>query len=130
MDINLPEAVKELTEQFERYEEALINNKPDLLSEFFWPDPLAIRYGVAENLYGYREIADYRQARARAGGVPKRTLTRTAITAFGRKFGTSNTEYVREETGKIGRQSQTWVRFSDRWRIVSAHVSPLQDIDR
>jgi hypothetical protein len=25
--------------------------------------------------------------------------------------------------GKIGRQSQTWARFPEGWRVVAAHVS-------
>jgi hypothetical protein len=33
------------------------------------------------------------------------------------------TEFVREGSDKIGRQSQTWVRLPAGWRVVSAHVS-------
>ncbi|MGO8923013.1 MAG: AtzH-like domain-containing protein, partial [Xanthobacteraceae bacterium] len=27
--------------------------------------------------------------------------------------------------GKIGRQMQTWVRFTEGWRVVAAHVSMI-----
>jgi hypothetical protein len=129
MEINLPEVLRELTEQFEKYEEAVQNYEPEVLAECFWKDPRVLRYGVAENLHGYEEITAYRHARAKAGGAPARQLRHTVITTFGRDFGTANTQYVRTGTGKIGRQSQTWVRLPEGWRIVSAHVSLLQESD-
>lgn len=129
MEINRPEVVREVTECFQRYEDALINNRPDLLIDFFWNSPHAVRYGVAENLYGFKEIAEYRAARAKQGGAPKRTLVRTVTTTYGFDFATVNTEYVRAATGRIGRQSQSWMRTVDGWRIVSAHVSLMQETD-
>jgi AtzH-like len=47
----------------------------------------------------------------------------TVITTFGRHLATANTEYHRVESGRHGRQSQTWVRMPEGWRVVSAHVS-------
>jgi hypothetical protein len=35
------------------------------------------------------------------------------------------TEFLREGGSKIGRQSQTWVRLPEGWRVVAAHVSLL-----
>ena len=35
----------------------------------------------------------------------------------------ANTEFQRINTDRLGRQSQTWVRFPEGWRIVAAHVS-------
>ena len=46
--------------------------------------------------------------------------------AFGRDFATANIEFVRTAPA-IGRQSQTWVRFPEGWRIVAAHVSVIDD---
>ena len=106
-----------------------MGNRPDALVEFFWNSPLALRYGVAENLYGIREIADYRAKSAREGGAPKRTLTRTTITTFGFDFATANAEYVRPATGRIGRQSQIWVRMTQGWRVANAHVSLMEPSD-
>ncbi len=130
LGVNLPEVVEELTREFHRYEQALMSNRPDELAALFWSDPRALRYGVAEILYGYDEIAQYRRVRARQGGAPPRTLVRTVITTFGRDFGTANTEYLRKGSGRVGRQSQTWVRMPEGWCIVSAHVSLLQEEDR
>ena len=54
-----------------------------------------------------------------------RALMRTVITTFGRDLATANTEFQRTESGRRGRQSQTWVRMPEGWRVVSAHVSFL-----
>jgi hypothetical protein len=130
MQTNDPEALVELTAAFEEYERALLANEPDVLIRLFWRNPNTIRYGVAENLYGFDEIAAYRRTRAGQGGAPQRKTTRTVITTYGRDFGTTNIEYVRAVSGKAGRQSQTWMRTPEGWRIVAAHVSLLLDADR
>lgn len=130
MQINIAEVRAELIAEFEKYERALLSNEPDVLIQMFWRDPRTVRYGVAENLNGFDEIAGYRKARAAQGGAPQRDTTRSVITTYGRDFGTTNIEYVRSKSGKAGRQSQTWVRTSDGWRIVAAHVSLLAESDR
>ena len=129
MEINIPEVVAEVRAAFDRYEAALMGNDPDVLIESFWAHPLTLRYGIAENLYGIDEIAGYRKRRAAGGGWHGRKLTRTVITSYGRDFATANTEYVRDATGRTGRQSQTWMRTPDGWRVVSAHVSLLAESD-
>jgi hypothetical protein len=111
----------EVTAAFERYEDALVNNRLDVLDELFWDSAHTIRYGVAENLYGIQAIRAFRQARPSAGLA--RSLRNTVITTYGRDHATAMTEFVREGSDKIGRQSQTWVRLPAGWRVVSAHVS-------
>ena len=64
---------------------------------------------------------------ARPGGSPGRVLHRTEITTFGTDFATANTEFQRANATRIGRQSQTWVRFPEGWRITAAHVSLTGD---
>ena len=121
MDINLSDVHAEVTAAFERYEDALVNNRLDVLDELFWDSAHTIRYGAAENLYGIEAIRAFRQGRPSAGLA--RTLQRTVITTYGRDHATAMTEFVREGGDKIGRQSQTWVRLPAGWRVVSAHVS-------
>ncbi len=121
MDIDLPEIHAEVTAAFARYEDALIHNKVDVLDELFWTDPRTIRYGTGENLYGAAEILAFRQSRPSQGLL--RQLQRTQITTYGRDFATAMTLFQREGSRKIGRQSQTWVRTTDGWRVVAAHVS-------
>ena len=124
MEVNIPEILDEVTAAFERYEKALVTNDVAVLDELFWNDPRTLRYGVGENLYGYAEIMAFRAARSPQNLA--RRLERTQITTFGRDFATANTLFVRETgTGKVGRQSQTWVRTGAGWRVTSAHVSVI-----
>jgi hypothetical protein len=120
-DVNLPEVVAEVEAAFARYEAALVSNDIVVLDELFWNHPLTVRLGAGENLYGYAAIQAFRQARPSQGLA--RTLCHTVITTFGRDMATANTEFTRTQTARIGRQSQTWVRMPEGWRIVSAHVS-------
>ncbi|MGD9944159.1 MAG: oxalurate catabolism protein HpxZ [Burkholderiaceae bacterium] len=122
-DVNLPEAVAELTEAFHAYERALIGNDIEGLNDLFLDSSLTMRYGVKELLYSHAEIAQFRRER---GPVDqRRSLRNTRITTFGRNMGTANTEYVPFGTERVGRQSQTWIRTARGWKIVSAHVSFL-----
>jgi hypothetical protein len=121
MQINVPEIVDEVQAVFARYEDALVNNRVAVLDELFWTSPLTVRYGAAENLYGIDEIRAFRQARPSAGLA--RTLRRTVITTYGRDHATAMTEFFRDGTTRTGRQSQTWVRMPEGWRVVAAHVS-------
>jgi hypothetical protein len=121
MEINIPEVVAEVTAAFERYEAALVANDVAVLDELFWDSSLTLRYGIAENLHGYDEIKAYRAARPSVGLA--RELERTVITAYGRDMATANTLFRRG--GRLGRQSQTWARMPEGWRVVSAHVSMM-----
>lgn len=123
-EINLPEVLAEVTAAFQRYEVALNENNVEVLDELFWKNPLTIRYGIGENLYGYSEIAAFRSARSPVGLA--RSTSKTVITTYGRDMATANTLFERESSaGKIGRQSQTWMRTAEGWRVVSAHVSVI-----
>lgn len=124
MEIDLPEVVREVRAAFERYERALVENDIATLSEAFWDSPLAVRYGTTESLYGSTAIKTFRLARPRP--FLKRELTNTRITAFGREFAIVNTEFTVAESGKRGRQSQTWaIDALGEWKIVAAHVSSI-----
>jgi hypothetical protein len=122
MDINLPDIVAEVQAAFGRYEQALVTNDVATLNALFYDDPRTIRYGIAENLYGHPEIAAFRAARDPSGVA--RTTSRTVITTYGRDFAVASTLFHRQ-TGKVGRQMQTWVRLPDGWRVVAAHVSVI-----
>ena len=121
IEINRPEVVAEVEAAFARYEDALVNNKVEVLDELFWNSPTTLRYGATENLYGYGEIQAFRAARPAQGLA--RVLLRTVITTYGRDFATANCEFRRDGSARTGRQSQTWVRTPEGWRVVAAHVS-------
>lgn len=116
-------AVKaEVEAAFRAYETALTKNDVPVLEALFRDDPRTIRYGGAENLYGMDAIRAFRRARSPVG--LERTLSETVITTYGLDFATAMTLFFRESApGRIGRQSQTWVRFPEGWRVVAAHVS-------
>ena len=122
MEIDLPDVVVEVKAAFDRYEKALVANDVRTLNELFRDDTRTIRYGVSEILYGSADIKSFRGARSPV--ALGRTLSRTVITTFGRDFAVACTLYERPSApGKIGRQTQTWVKFPEGWRVVAAHVS-------
>ena len=121
MDINLPDVVAEVTAVVERYEVALVSNDVEVLDALFWNSPHTLRYGAGENLYGYDQIRAFRAQRSPQGLA--RQVLRTAITTYGRDFATANLEFQREGSARTGRQSQTWMRTPEGWRVVAAHVS-------
>jgi hypothetical protein len=126
MEIDLPEVVAEVRAAFERYEAALTGNDLAALNALFHNDSRTIRYGGGENLYGNGEIQAFRTARSPVG--LSRTLSKTAITTYGRDHAVASTLFHRPSMpGKIGRQMQTWVRFAEGWRVVAAHVSLIDD---
>ncbi len=126
MDIDIPEVVAEVTAAFNHYEQALVTNDVAVLDETFRVDPRTIRYGTAEILYGHDEIAAFRAARSPVGLA--RTISRTVITTYGRDFAVASTLFRRASApGKVGRQTQTWVRFPEGWRVVAAHVSLIDE---
>jgi hypothetical protein len=125
MTVNDPDILAEVTAAFDAYEAALMTNDVETLDRLFWASPHTIRYGVGETLYGQDEILAFRKARP--GGSPQRRLTRTVITTFGTDYATANTEFAREGSSRIGRQSHAWVRTGHGWRIVAAHVSLMGD---
>ena len=126
MEIDLPEVVAEVRAAFERYGHALVTNDVATLGELFRNDPRTLRYGIAENLYGYAEIAGFRAGRSPINLM--RTRAKTLITTYGRDFAVASTLFHRESLpGKVGRQMQTWVRLPEGWRVVAAHVSIIAE---
>ncbi|HEY8360786.1 MAG TPA: oxalurate catabolism protein HpxZ [Ramlibacter sp.] len=123
MDVNLPDVLAEVTAQFDRYEQALVTNDVAVLDELFWNSPHTLRYGAGENLYGFEAIAAFRAGRPAQG--LQREVLRTVITTYGRDFATANIEFRRIGSERTGRQSQSWVRTPQGWRVVAAHVSLL-----
>lgn len=125
MRINDPETVAELQALYPQYETALVTNDAETLTRMFWASPHAMRFGIAENLYGIEEIAAFRKGRSPVNLA--RNVRRLDIVTFGRDYGSVTLEFERTADGKTvrGRQSQVWVRLLEGWRIVSAHVSVL-----
>jgi hypothetical protein len=124
MEINIPEVLAEVTEAFYNYERALVSNDTAALDALFWQNELTLRFGVAENLYGYEAIAQFRATRNPIDLT--RDLMHTKITTYGRDVASANTEFRRKSATITGRQSHTWIRTDQGWKIAVAHVSLLQ----
>jgi len=123
MIVNIPEVVSEVEKNFNEYEKALNENDQAVLNKLFWNSPHTLRYGIAEQLYGYEAIKGFRAGRPAID--LRRDLLKVVIITYGRDFATASCEYKRLETGRLGRQMQTWMRTADGWRVVAAHVSLL-----
>lgn len=121
MEVNNAEALAGMKAAFDRYEDALNTNDVAVLDDTFKVADETVRYGVNEHLYGHAEIAAFRAARPPQA---TRTLTRTLFTTYGPDYGIAWVEFTRPGMTRIGRQTQTWVRFpGEGWKVVAAHVS-------
>ncbi|MEM6707581.1 MAG: AtzH-like domain-containing protein [Pseudomonadota bacterium] len=132
LEINAPAVVLELTAIAESYEAALVSNDVAALTDFFWEAPEALRFGVAEELYGSDAIAQFRKQR---GAPPRERVTRQRTTlTLGQQLGVTTQEFNVVVAGPFGdeqrhgRQTQVWARFAEGWRIVSAHVSHRPEV--
>jgi hypothetical protein len=125
MMINDPATVAELRALYPLYEQALVSNDVEMLISMFWASPYVARFGPTESLYGISEIEAFRKGRSPANLA--RTVQRLDIVTFGKDFASITLAFERQVDGKIirGRQSQTWARLAEGWRIVFAHVSLL-----
>ena len=119
--INDPVILAEVGIAFDAYEVALMTNDIGAMDALFWHSPLTVRYGAGDAQYGIDEIREFRKTRA--GGSPQRKVIRRSVTTFGSHFATTSIEFIREDSAAIGRQSQSWIKFPEGWRVVAAHVS-------
>jgi ketosteroid isomerase-like protein len=121
-----PDLVAEVRAVFERYEQALRTHDIEALNGFFVRSPDTVRFGLAEQNYGYEAIAAYRRGTSRVSAG--RQLRHTVISTFGENVACVSTEFtdpamMGPEVICIGRQTQTWVRTLSGWKILAAHVS-------
>ncbi len=126
-ETNLPDVVAEVRALFERYEQALIDRDVDVLDQTFWNSPYTIRYSLRDNGYGFNEIHNSRITAPPVGLGTKERRIRLEILTIGRDLATVNLEFKVRGRDRIGRQSQTWVRFADvGWKVIAAHVSVME----
>jgi ketosteroid isomerase-like protein len=119
VEINRKDVLAEVGAAFEAYEQALVENDVDRILSFFAAD--AVRFGIADQQAGLAEQAEWR--RAQPPLPPGRRLKDTTIQGYGHSVAVVTTLFGYPGGDKLGRQSQTWVRLPEGWRIVTAHVS-------
>jgi hypothetical protein len=120
MTVNDPVLLAEVTAAFAAYERALMADDLPAMDALFHDAPTTNRFGVGEVLWGMEAIREFRKGR---GGSPQRRLGQVAIAVYSDAFATVDAEFFREGSDRRGRQSQAWVKFTDGWKVVSAHVS-------
>lgn len=121
MQINDPDILAAVTAASDRYEAALLVNNLGVLDELFWQHDQVERVSPDDEQIGIETIRAFRAARP-IRGLAREQLERR-IVCFGDHSATVNIVFRRSSDGMIGRQSQTWVRFGEDWRIVFAHIS-------
>lgn len=121
--LDRPEVVADVRAAFDRYERALVDGDVAVLTELFWDDPRCVRFGVTDRQQGVAEIAAWR--RAHPSVPPGRILHDTRVLAVDVRMAVVTTLFGYPGGVVEGRQSQTWVRLPEGWRIVAAHVSEL-----
>jgi hypothetical protein len=121
MDIDRPDVVAEVAAAFTDYEKALVAGDVGALGAWFWDSPAVTRFGIADRQTGAAALHAWRAAQP---PLPAgRRLYDTRITTFGPDLATVTTLFAYPDGPGEGRQSQTWVRLPEGWRIVHAHVS-------
>jgi ketosteroid isomerase-like protein len=121
MKINDEVIVSQIEAASDRYEAALLANDLETLDASFWQDARVMRISARDELQGIENIRRFRAGRA-PGEVARDYLSRE-ITCFGDHTALINITFLRKADARVGRQTQTWVRFDGSWRIVSAHIS-------
>ena len=124
MEINRPDVLAEVTAKFLDYERAINENDVEALDGAFRDSPHTVRLGMTEELWSFDEIQAFRRARSSVG--TRRELLKYVITTYGDSLAVANALF-RRQAGKLGRQSQTWVKLEGEWQVISAHVS-LRDV--
>lgn len=125
-NINDSALVAELTELYMKYEAALCSNDTVVLDNFFWDSANVVRFGLKENQYGAKDIRVFRNSRP--GFKLEREIINLKVVTFGKDSASVTLEFRRFINGieHRGRQSQMWYRFTQGWKVVSAHVSFLE----
>jgi len=122
MVINDPATLAEVEAIFAAYETALLQNDNETLARMFLVSPETVRYGLNDVQHGYAEVLAFRATQQPF----ERKLDRTVITSYGTGCATAQTLFLRDDTpGKIGRQTQVWVKTETGWKVAAAHVSMM-----
>lgn len=120
MDVDSVETLRALEAASDRYETALVANDTATLDALFWHDARVTRISPRDELVGIETIRAFRAARP-THDLARERLSRS-IQGFGDSTGVVTVIFRRTSDGRVGRQSQTWVRFGEDWRIVHAHI--------
>ena len=118
-----PDDEAEVVELFEIYESALVRNDVAVLDAMFVATDDVLRFGIADVQRGHDELVAWR-----AGATPvdaRRRITSRSVAGLAPGVVAVDVTFANGDDPVIGRQSQTWVRRPEGWRIARAHVSTI-----
>jgi len=105
------------------YEAALLLNDLDTINDAFWSSPEVLRFGIDDMQVGIDELVAWRTSAEAVN--PTRRITSKTVLALGPGVVAVDLTFKNGDDPMLGRQSQTWVRLPEGWRIVRAHVSVI-----
>lgn len=114
-------AEEEVLACFTAYEQALSAGDVAAMDSWFADDTRTTRFGVADEQWGADEVRSWRRLAPR---VPAgRRLSETRVDLWTEDLAVVTTLFRYPASSTLGRQSQTWLRTPDGWRVIHAHVS-------
>ncbi len=123
MMINEPSVVNEVRGIFDRYESALVADDLTTMTELFLDSAEIVRFGINDTEHGSEDLIGWRKAQP--PHRPGRSLSDVSVVTYGDTVAVVTAMFSYPDRPLLGRQSQTWVRFDEGWRIVHAHVSEI-----
>jgi Protein of unknown function (DUF3225) len=103
------------------YEAALVRNDTGRLGQHFWQSSAVRRFGVADAQQGFEAIVRWRSSAPPVN--PARRIVERTVCSLAPGVVAVDLSFDDGDPRSVGRQSQTWVRFPEGWRIARAHVS-------
>ena len=124
MIINEPSVMDEVHRMFVRYESALVADDLETMTELFFDSSEIVRFGINDCERGSEELARWRKSQPphRLG----RKLSEVTVTTYGSAVAIVTANFSYPDRPLLGRQSQTWLRLDQGWKIVHAHVSEIE----
>lgn len=108
---------------FDAYEDALLSNDVDAMNNAFVASDDVLRFGIAEMQVGFGELVAWRASAAPVD--PDRRITSRTVLGLAPGVVAVDITFANGDEPVVGRQSQTWVRRPEGWRIIRAHVSVI-----
>jgi ketosteroid isomerase-like protein len=107
----------------DEYEAALVRNDIEAMNAVFLATSDVLRFGTGDMQQGFDEVVAWRATATPVN--PQRRIVQRMIRALAPGVVAVDLVFRDGESPAVGRQSQTWVRRPEGWRIVRAHVSVI-----